>query len=192
MQEWVFWLQLIIIVFLLIFILIRDKGVQKFFKNLIGWAKKKIRISKLKTKIGNAIEEKNNLIPELGKNYWDANLNNDIGSEIIQNLDLLKEKQNSILNDLEQINIQLKENKENKNNKIKEHENIISTNNNEKKPLEIELKKLEKEFESVDKTIKEQKKLYLKIENNIKSNNKEKLKIKADPPGYSTDNDISN
>ena len=38
---------------------------------------------------------------------------------------------------------------------------------NERKPLEIELKKLEKEFESVDKTIKEQKKMLTKIENNI-------------------------
>ncbi len=189
MQNWVFWLQLIIIAFLLIFIIIRDKGVQKFFKNLIGWAKKKIRISKLKTKISNALDEKNKLIPELGKNYWDAKINNEIGGQIIHKLDLLKDKKSKVLSDLEEIKLQLKENKENKESKIKEHENIINSNNNEKKPLEIELKKLEKEFESVDKTIKEQKKLYLKIENNIKSNNKEKRKIKADPPGYSTDNE---
>ncbi len=189
MERWVFWVQFVIIIILLSFILVRDHGVKDFIKNIFSWAKKKIRIAKIKSALKSAIDNKNKMIPKLGENYWKTGMENDRDNDIILKLNSLKIEDDFLNKSLKQNILQIKDQKENKEKSLHEKNNTLNEYNNKKKPLEIELKKLEKEFESVDKTIKEQKKLIVKTEKNIAANNKEKKKIDLDPPGYSTENE---
>ncbi len=189
MKLWVFWLQLGIILVLASFIIIRDKNVKNFFKNIFSWAKKKIRIAKIKSKINNLIDNKNTLIPRLAEIFWGLGIKDSIGSEIIKELDFIDNKNKNLLKTLNITETHITEIKKDKEKNLTEKNNEINAIKNENSPIEIELKKLEKIFDSTDKTIRDNKKLIQKIENNININNKEKNKIINDPPGYKTENE---
>ena len=90
MEKWVFWVQFGIIIILLAFILIRDQGVKDFLKNIFSWAKKKIRIAKIKSALNGAIDNKNKMIPKLGEDFWKTGMENDKAHDIISRLNSLK------------------------------------------------------------------------------------------------------
>lgn len=177
---WVFWLLVFIIAVLLIFILIRDKRVRAKIRAFFSWIGSKIRMARIKSKINRKTQEKMKVIARLGQLAWDAKI--DIPEIESENEEIKKLKADeALINDeIQKLDAEIEKNRTVIERYNQNQAKKISDIEVEKKPLDVEYKKLNSQKDQVEGELKENEKLKTKVARNLKHHEQEIDKIEKD------------
>ena len=159
MASWAFWLLLIIIVFLVVVIFIRDKGIREAVKNLFLRVKKKIHVARIKSKINKENEKKNELLRNLGEEAWRKSVDTGFVIEEKNKVDNLSAEKTSTDAEIERLNGEIETHKKSGDDFSKKQETLIKEQEEKLAPLEKELSRVKKDLHDWEKDLNEKEKL---------------------------------
>lgn len=179
--HWIFWMMLLLIIFLIAVILIRDKGIREGLKQLFSLMGKRFQHTKAKLALQKEKEKMAALLLELGKKVAETN-RYPPGSETIQtHLKDYRQKENqldketeTLLLEIKQLNHSFEQFNQTQINSLEEQENL-------KAPLVEQVSQLKKERTLMEKETGNKEKLKIKHEKKIVHHQERLTEIAADP-----------
>jgi len=165
--QWLFWLLVVIIVLLLTFILIRDRGVRGKIKKFFSWIIKKIRVARIKTKINKKKQKKQNLLIRLGREVWEKKIEVP-GTELeLSNIQKLEADEIKIKNEIQKIDTDIEQNNLAIEELTKDKDQEVSGIMEKKNPLDDDYKTYLNERDLQERDIKEKDRLRIKTAKSI-------------------------
>jgi chromosome segregation ATPase len=178
--SWVVWILVIIIVLLMVFILIRDKRARKALKNIFSWITNKIRVARLKFRIGKKEEERSQMMIELGQVIWEKKIGHPEIEPERQEIGTLKNDESTLISQIQKLDDEIQQLKCRSEKADQDRKSRIAEIEKEKSPLENQYKELVREKDTVESRIKEDEKSSEKTIKSVENHKREIEKIDGD------------
>ncbi len=177
---WVVWSLVVIVILLLVFILIRDKRARGGLKKFFTWIANKIRVARLKARIGKKVQERSRLMIQLGQTIWEKQIVHPEIEPEVQEIRKLKEDEATLIHEIQKLDDEIQKLKTRSEEANQDQEARISEIEKEKKPLDLRHKELVRERDSIETSIKENEKSRTKVARTIENHMRELEKVDRD------------
>ncbi len=180
MDNWLFWLMLIMIILLFTFILIRDERVRTFVKRIFSWISKKIRVAKMKSKIGKEEGKKRNKQKELGQKAFMEKLDCAGADNCNNEISDFKNREENLKADIAEIENKLKTLNHNFNLFEKEQNEMLEKLIKELDPIKEKQRQDERALSDLEREKRDKTGIILKNDKKIKADNDKIARINED------------
>jgi len=155
---WTFWLLLFVILLLVVFIFLRDKGLRRRINLFLFGAKKKLIKLRLQTRLRRECRKKDEFIRSLGKKIWEEKIKIPMGEKIHQELEKLEQNKQDLERESKDVLSKIKGLEADQEKFIQKHKDSVTEHESARKPYKEKSADIKDEERVLEVTVMEKQK----------------------------------